>query len=174
MFKRTLATALLGTSLVGAGLIGGAAVASATPAGATTCPAGSWASTTLGQPTAAHAGVTGAALWRKHNNNVFSLRVSHTNRHVAVFSGTITSDGALPVVARHLEGGDVVFTRSAHAIRFVFTNRGAVDGIDFGALCASHITVALNMNGAKLATNKIVIGAANTNPATNPFSEAKS
>ena len=172
MIKRLL-TSMIGTTLAAASVLAIGPVATA--AGATTpCPGGNWSSSTLGLPTAAHAGVTGAALWRQHDNNTYSLRVSHSNTHPALFAGTIVSDGTLVYVGRHLEGGDVIVSRSAHKIVFVFTNRGRVDGIDFAPLCATNVKIAITMNRAKLPTDEIVIGAANTNPTANPFTLVKS
>jgi hypothetical protein len=172
MVKRFLATSLIGVTLAGAAV---AAVATTTTAaaGAANCPAGSWDGSTLGTPTGVHAGMTGAALWRASNNNVFSLRVSHTPGHAVLYTGAISTDGALVYVPRHLERGDVIHRVSSHTIVFAMTNIGHLDGLDFAPLCASKVTIGLALNRSKLPTNEVVIGSSDSHPASNPFTETK-
>lgn len=172
MFKRFLATTLVGATLAVSGLAAaGAATASAT--GAVTCPSGSWDRSTLGAPSGVHAGMTGAAVWRSSDNNVFSLRVSHAPGGVVLYTGAISTDGALVFVPRHLERGDVIRRVSAHTIVFAMTNIGHLDGLDFAPLCASKVSIGLKLNGTPLPTSDVVIGSANAHPTTNPFTETK-
>jgi hypothetical protein len=173
MFQRFLATTLIAATLAAAG-VAAVATTSAAAAGAATCPSGSWDSSTLGTPTGVHAGMTGAALWRASDNNVFSLRVSHTAGHAVLYTGSITTDGALVYVARHLERGDVIRRVSPHTIVFAMTNIGHLDGIDFAPLCASKVSIGLNLNRTRLPTDEIVIGSGDAHPASNPLTEVKS
>ena len=173
MFKRFLATTLSGTTLAIGALVG-VGTAAAAPIGASTCPSGSWDSSTLGVPSGVHAGMNGAALWRAVDNNVFSLRVSHASGRPVLYTGSITTDGVLVYVPRHLERGDVIRRRSRHTIVFAMTNIGHLDGLDFAPLCASKVTLHLKLNGSDLPTSEIVIGSSNVNPTSNPFTETKS
>ena len=87
----------------------------------------------------------------------------------AVFTGTVSTDGLLVSVHRHLEGGDITLSPGPHSVGYRFTNYGGVDGIDFVALCASTIRVTAYMNGHLVPASHIVIGAGNTHPGGQPI-----
>ncbi len=164
MIKRFLASTLAGGLLVAGAIVG----SGSTPAGATECPDGSWTDT-VGRPAEAVSGMTGAALFRLADNDHYRLRVSEAGRDRAVFTGTITTDGALVFGRRHLEGGDLTVRRDGNRVVFRFTNYGGVDGLDFGLRCASTLRVSIKMDGEPLATDLVVIGGDSAHPDTNPF-----
>ena len=165
MFRKLLVTTLAGaTVLVGSGFAAGAA---ATPAGASSCPTGAWPAYVEGRPPAAKLGLTGVALW--HDAQGWHLRESEAGPDRAVFTGTVSTDGGLVSVRRHLEGGDVTLTPGPHSVAYRFTNYGGVDGIDFGIACGSTVRITANLNGHPVGTAHIVIGAANAHPATTPI-----
>jgi hypothetical protein len=169
MIKRFLAITLAGGLLV-AGAIAGVAP---TPAGATAdCPGGTW-SDTVGRPAEVAPEVTGAALWRKTDGNLFRLRVSEAGLDFAGFRGTISTDGEIVYGRRHLEGGDLTLRRADGKVRFFFRNRGGVDGLDFYVRCAGFVKITVRMNGELLTTDQIVIGADSAHPAGNPFTVEK-
>jgi hypothetical protein len=168
--RNSLAAGLAGLTFAAgmAGVLAGPAGATTTTTTTAACPTGTWPSTDEGRPTQAERGMTGVALWHDHLG--WHLRASEAGPDRAVFTGHISTDGAIGGLARHLEGGDVVATRGAHDIWFRFTNYGGVDGIDFSLACASGFRLNVAMNGAPLPLAKIVIGPSNAHPASLPFS----
>jgi hypothetical protein len=117
--------------------------------------------------------MTGVALWRSDDNNIFKLRVSEAGGDVAGFRGTISTDGAIVFGRRHLEHGDLTISRSHGRVSFFFVNRGGVDGLDFAVRCASYVKLGVRMNGTPVPVEQIVIGADSAHPATNPFIHSK-
>lgn len=162
MLKRLLTVVVMCATL-------GWTLAMAAPAGATEadCPSGAWPSYAAGKPSEAEIGMTGMALWQDRTG--WHLRVSEAGKDRAVFRGSVTSDGRLAYVGRHLEGGDATISRSAHGIGFRFTNYGSVDGFDFRAACGTRLTFTVSMDGHRLAPAEIVIGATDAHPDRVPF-----
>jgi hypothetical protein len=166
MFKRLVAGSLASVALAGISIVAGGSVAGATT-GASSCPTGSWPAYTEGRPLAAKAGMTGVALW--HDSSGWHLRESEAGPDRAVFTGTVSTDGVLVSVRRHLEGGDVTVRPGPHSVGYRFTNYGGVDGIDFGAVCGSAIRVTAYLDGRAVPVSQIVIGAGNTHPSAQPI-----
>ncbi len=170
MIKRFLTSATACLMLVAASMVGSAATAAS--AGATTCPTGSWNAETLGAPTTLHAGMEGMALYRNHDNGVFSLRMS-TKHRVDLYWGSITSDGVLFYRAARTERGDYIRQVSPHKVVFAMSNFGHIDGLDFVPACGSKVTLHLGVFRHSLPTADIYLGAGATHPAANPFTEVK-
>jgi hypothetical protein len=168
MFKRLVAGSIAGGLLVAATFAGAAAA----PAGASSCPGGSWTDT-IGRPDEVKPGMTGVALWRYQDNDLYRFRVSEAGRDFAVFTGAISTDGYIVYGPRHLEGGDVALTRVPGKVSFRFTNFGGVDGIDFMVKCASYVKVGVRMNGELVPTGDIVVGGDSAHPDANPFTLEK-
>ncbi len=168
MIKRLLASSLAGGLLVAATFAG----TSAASAGASSCPDGTW-SDTLGRPAEVAPNMTGVALWRYQDNDLYRFRVSEAGRDLAVFTGAISTDGYIVYGPRYLEGGDVALTRVPGKVSFRFTNFGGVDGIDFAVKCASYVKVGVRMNGELLSTDDIVVGGDSAHPDANPFKVEK-
>lgn len=162
MLKRFLSVVLIGAAF-------GSTLATAVPAGAAEedCPSEAWPSYTAGRPTWVKVGMTGMALWR--DGSGWHLRVSEAGRDRAVFKGTITTDGRLAYVGRHLEGGDATISRSTDKIGFRFTNYGGVDGLDFRSACGTELTITGSIDGRRLPPTRVVIGRTNAHPAAVPF-----
>jgi hypothetical protein len=165
MLKRLVATTIVGATVLAGTVVTGARVAGA--ATTTSCPTGTWPSSVEGRPPAAKVGMTGVALW--HDSHGWHLRASEAGADKAVFAGTVSTDGLLVSVRRHLEGGDITLSPGPHRVGYRFTNYGGVDGIDFAALCASTIRVTAYMNGRLVPVSHIVIGAGNTHPSSQPI-----
>ncbi len=165
MLKRFLSTTIAGATLV-AGAFAFAAVPAST-AGASTCPSGVWPAAAEGRPTAAKPGMTGVALW--HDKYGWHLRESEAGRDRAVFAGTISTDGKLVSVRRHLEGGDVTVRPGPHSEAYRFTNYGGLDGIDFGVACGSGFRLTAFLDGHPVPASHIVIGAHNVHPSSQPI-----
>jgi hypothetical protein len=171
MLKRLVLTTLAGTIVVG-GLVAGGSVAgaSATAASTTassTCATSAWPAYVEGRPPAAKVGMTGVALW--HDVHGWHLRASEAGPDRVVFTGTVSTDGLLVSLRRHLEGGDITLRPGPHSVAYRFTNYGGVDGIDFGALCGSTIRVTAYLDGHAVPVSHIVVGAGDTHPASQPI-----
>jgi hypothetical protein len=168
MFKRLVAISIVTATVVAGGAaFAGATTSSTGTASTPSCSTGSWPQRVEGRPAGVKAGMTGVALW--HDSTGWHLRASEAGLDRAVFVGTVSTDGALVSVRRHLEGGDVTLTPGAHGVAYKFTNYGGVDGIDFGALCGSTITVTALLDGHVVPASHIVIGAGNTHPNRQPI-----
>jgi hypothetical protein len=167
MFKRLLLTTVAGAIVVGGSVVGGAAVAGASTTTASKCDTHAWPKAVEGRPPAAKVGMTGVALW--HDATGWHLRVSEAGPDRAVFTGTVSTDGLLVSVRRHLEGGDITLSPGPHSVGYRFTNYGGVDGIDFGALCGSAIRVTANLDGHPVPVSHMVIGSGNRHPASQPI-----
>jgi hypothetical protein len=170
MLKRLVSITLVGAALAAGGSVAGATTTSTAPKAAT-CPSGTWPAAVEGRPSAAKIGMTGVALW--HDSAGWHLRASEAGRDRAVFAGTVSTDGVLVSVRRHLEGGDVTVRPGPHSVAYRFTNYGGVDGIDFGAVCASTIRVTAYLDGHLVPASHIVIGAGNTHPTGQPVTVHK-
>jgi hypothetical protein len=157
---------LVVTALVGVSTLTGAGVAGAATA-PSSCPSGHWPAAVEGRPPAAKVGMTGVALW--HDRYGWHLRESEAGTDRAVFTGTVSTDGGLVSVRRHLEGGDATFHPGPHTLGYRFTNYGGVDGVDFGVACGSTIRVSAYLDGHAVPVSNVVIGAGNTHPAAMPI-----
>jgi hypothetical protein len=165
MLKKWIAsTAVLAASVTGIG-------AAAASASASTCPSGSYPSYVNGRPSDAKAGMTGMAVWR--DTHGWHLRVSEAGKDRAVFTGEIRTDGDIKDVARRVERRDAVLHVGKHVVAYRFTNYGGVDGIDFVVPCSSTVKFVVAMNGHRLPSDEILLGADNTHPSSNPFSISK-
>ena len=172
MLKRILTTTIVGAALMSGSMLVGV-TASAPAASASACPTGAWNSETLGIPAGARPGMSGVALFRKADNDVFSLRVS-TSRPAAVYVGSISvTEGAISYRAIRTERGDVIRQVSPQRIVFKMTNRGHLDGLDIRVPCSASVRFGVTVNGHKVAISKIVLGSGATHPASNPFTETK-
>ena len=168
MFKRLVAISIVTATVVAGGAaFAGATTSSNSTSSATKCSTGNWPQRVEGRPAGVKVGMTGVALW--HDSTGWHLRASEAGPDRAVFVGTVSTDGTLVSVRRHLEGGDVTLTPGAHSVAYKFTNYGGVDGIDFGALCGSRIIVTAVLDGHVVSSSHIVIGAGNTHPNGQPI-----
>ena len=167
MMKRLLATLVTGATLSTGALLAGPAAT----AGAVECPGGHWPAYTAGRPTEVAVGMTGMALWR--NDTGWHLRVSEEGRDLAVFRGSVSTDGVISAVSAQTEKGDWVVRRNKSSFGYLFTNFGGVDGLDFRTACASQITVSGKLNGVSIDPTTVYIGADNTHPESFPVTIEK-
>lgn len=131
--------------------------------------AGHWPASVQGKPTMLKAGArAGDYLW--HDSRGWHLRVTKVTSSKAVFTGRIRSDKPLRVSGVLLEKGDT-FTLSADklTLTYRFTNYGHIDGLDFRTACANRLGIAGSMDGTRLPTGRIWIGARGHHPLQNPF-----
>ena len=169
MFKKIAAITIVTATVVAGGALAGAATNDTTTntASSASCSTGRWPASVEGRPSGVKVGMTGVALW--HDTTGWHLRASEAGPDRAVFVGTVSADGALVSVRRHLEGGDVTLRPGPHSVAYRFTNYGGVDGIDFGALCGSTLKITAVLDGHLVPASHIVIGARNTHPTGQPI-----
>jgi hypothetical protein len=166
MIKRFLATTVVGGLLATAALVGSSPP---TPVGATGCSSGAW-SNTVGRPAEVAPSMTGAAVWRVADTDRFRFRVSEAGIDLARFRGSISTDGTVVAIGRHLEGGDLSVRLDNGRVVFAFQNRGGVDGFDLIVRCASVVRFNVRMNGEQLSPDQVVIGGDSAHPEATPFS----
>jgi hypothetical protein len=155
--------------LVAAPLVAAVPATAASAAG--TCPGGHYPAAVVGRPATVKVGMTGMAVWADQHG--WHLRVSEAGKDRAVFTGRITTDGTMKSVTRHTERGDLTLDRGRHRVVYRFTNHGGVDGLDVVLPCSSQVRFSVAMNGQRLSTNHIVVGAGAQHPGSNPFTIAK-
>ena len=173
MIKRILTTTIAGTILTTGVLFG--ATATASSASAAPCPSGSWNAVTLGVPSGAHPGMNGVAVFRKLDNDVFSVVMS-TNlpSRPVLYTGSITSDGPISYRSIRTETGDVIRKVAPNKIVFAMTNKGHLDGLNVTAPCSSTLRFTFNRGTHRVATGNIALGSGLAHPSTNPFAVTKS
>ncbi len=167
MIRKVLATLVTGATLSTGAMIAGPVA----PAVGRDCPGGRWPTQLDGRPTEVAVGMTGMALWR--DGRVWKLRVSEAGRDPALFTGVISTDGRIVAVAAHLERGDRIVRRSPSKIVYGFSNFGGVDGVNFGAACASQVTIGGRLNGVRLDPTTVYLGVDNAHPGSVPFTIEK-
>ena len=167
MLKRILATIVTGATLSTGAVMAGPA----TSAFGGDCPGGSWPTELDGRPTEVAVGMTGMALWR--DGRVWKLRVSEAGHDLALFTGSVSTDGRIVSVGAHLERGDRIVRRSPSRVDYGFTNFGGLDGLDFGAACASQVTIRGRLNGVQLDPTTVYLGHDNEHPDGIPFTIEK-
>jgi len=167
MLKRVLATLVTGATLSSGALVAGPAAS----ASGSDCPGGTWPSELDGRPAEVAVGMTGMALWR--DGRVWKLRVSEKGRDLAIFTGSISTDGRLVSVGANLERGDRLVRRSRSKVTYAFTNFGGIDGVNFGAACASQVTISGRLNGVILDTTTVYLGHGSQHPDGVPFTVEK-
>jgi len=168
--------------LLGAGsLLGTAGAASATVATKTraaSCLSASddaWPSWTNGRP--AHVDPkTAAGVYMWHDDTGWHLRVTHKTDSLRTFSGELVTAGRfIGVTSVRLEGNDWrSVSPDHHMITFRFENYGGIDGLNFRTHCAPSIAFTFVTDGNVLPANKVTIGRDGSNPASDPFSIARS
>ncbi len=171
MIKRFLTTGTAAVVLAATSFIGAGAAAPA--ANATTCPTGSWSSETLGRPANVARGMEGIAVYRNHDDSVFSIRMS-TSHRFEVYWGSITTDGTLHYTLARTERGDYARKVSANKVVFLMTNFGGIDGLDVVPTCASQVTFHFGVFHHAVPTSNVYLGSTAAHPSANPFTEAQS
>jgi len=154
-----------------ASVFAASATSSATASTATvaTCTDGHWPSSVQGRSTAFHAGAkAGDYIW--HDANGWHVRVTHAGTGREVFTGTIVSSAPLDAVPVKLEKNDVVtVSADKKTITYRLVNYGRIDGFDFRTACASRLSFSGRLDGVRLPTSRIWLGAFNRHPLENPF-----
>jgi len=90
-----------------------------------------------------------AGVYLQSDGDGLYLEVTHPGGRTVVFSGSLTSDGALQAIPFKLEPDDT-FTVSpdGHTLAFRFVNHGALDGVAVTTSCGSYVTLHAD-NGSK-------------------------
>jgi len=132
-----------------------------------------WPLYATGRPKGLDAGDAGGVyLW--HDDDGWHLRVTHSNDHVQVYSGTIATAGEIRFQRVLDERGDRAWVGpDHHELHFVFTNFGHLDGVDFQTRCAPRLGFALQGDGHALPASRVNIGYFSTHPANVPFQIAR-
>jgi hypothetical protein len=103
-------------------------------------------------------------------NNHWTLFVTHPHSAGQVFTGTITTNGALiHLNPMKFEGHDSATQVAPNEIKFRFVNRGYLDGISFEPTCANQITFNASINGLPAPSNQIFLGPSRTPAGSSPL-----
>ncbi len=154
-FRTLAATALalvLGLSISAAG---------AQPAG----PAGS--DPALGAPPLSPLAPYGYSIW--HEGARVHLRTTDLGGSAGLYSGTITTDGAIRDVELVRDEVSDWAVAGTHELDFHFRTWNAVDGVSFSVVGATWVTFRLYRNGHLISTEHIYLGAERLHPPGNPF-----
>jgi hypothetical protein len=165
---------LVGLSTVLALVVAPAGVAASTDGASVVTPAvactdGHWPASVQGRPVLFKAGARGGDyIW--HDAKGWHLRVTHPGTGRVVFTGTIVASAPLDAKPVKLEKNDVVtLSADKKTITYRLVNFGAIDGFDFTASCAAHISFGGRMDGVRLPAWRIRIGHNDRHPLENPF-----
>ena len=142
----------------------------AVSASATSCDRAPWGLRVQGAPRNFSGGDRGGDyLW--HDTTGFHLRVTHRSDDRVVYSGVISSPVPMSMDPVRLEKGDVAkLSTDRRTLVFAFANHGHVDGVNFHTACAAHLTVSrLNAGSARLAPDRVYLGALGLHPHQVPF-----
>ncbi|MBI1377471.1 MAG: hypothetical protein GC157_08325 [Frankiales bacterium] len=173
------AVAAVSASALAAGLAvaapsaaGAAPLAPSSTTATATCSTGTVPDRFEGRPAGLHAGLpTGYWIW--HNATGWHLFATHPGTRKVVFSGFVTASDELHATGVRLEhgrGGDRWWIGPRHhTLAFRFTNVGGVDLLRIGADCSSRVAFELFVNGHKVPTDRIHLGAHAVSPTSNPF-----
>jgi hypothetical protein len=132
------------------------------------CDEGHWPATVQGRPERLHAGSTnGFYVW--HDSSGWHLRTTTPTRTAHVFTGRITSTGAIKVVSRVRDENDDRITVSGNTLVFRFVTYAGIDGVDFTIGCTSSVGFALREGGSLIPPSLIFLGHTGRARA-NPFS----
>ena len=124
------------------------------------------------RPTAlSRLGASGYYVWNE--KGVWRVSVTHGDRRVQKFQGTITFDA--PISARPVgaEGTGDVVQSTASSASFAFVNYGGVDGVAVLAPCATVVTVNGSIDGQPVTTAQIFFGPTASNPPAVPAAITK-
>ena len=169
MSTKSNVAAIVAAATLAAGVgVAGADVAS-TPQPATCSTDGHWPAATDGRPAGLDAGDRGGVyLW--HDDGGWHLRVTHHGHDERTFSGTVTTTGTISAQRVKDERSDHVRVGpDGHELRFVFTNYGWMDGVDFTTRCAPALRVSVQGDGHELPASRIFLGRREVHPLSDPF-----
>ena len=154
------------------------AVAPASPAMAAVkkttakCDATGWA-TVAGRPAALTA-LAPAGIYVWNEKGVWRVAVTHSDRRVQVFQGTVSFDVAMTATPVGVEGRFDVVVPNKNSASFTFKNYGGIDSIAITAPCATTVSVTGTIDGAPIDVSQIFLGPTGTNPAAVPATITKS
>lgn len=155
-------------------VVGPAVPASAAKKTAARCDAVTGWSNAAGRPVGlTRLGASGVYVWNE--KGVWRLSVTHADRRLQRFQGSISFDAAITARPVGAEGtfGDVVQTNGS-TVSFSFANFGGVDGVAVTAACAAAVTITATVDGQPIAPAQMFIGGAATNPSAVPVVITKS
>jgi hypothetical protein len=170
--------AVVGTSatlLVG-GLVAAAPADAATPATPTqaSCSTGKLPASVLGDPKV-RAGQT-AGTYLAHGTGTtsersgYGLAVTHPGAKPEIFTGKVTSSAPITFVKVRDEKHDVVRLSADHkTLTYRLVNYGGIDGVAFRADCAKTVTFDMALDGHRLPTARVFLGAQRVHPSSVPF-----
>ncbi len=140
---------------------------------ATKCDAtAGWGAVASRPTTLARLGTSGVYVWNE--KGVWRVSVTHPDRKVQKFQGTITFDAPMAAKPVGAEGtGDVVQSNATTAT-FSFANYGGVDGVAVTAPCANVVTISGSIDGQPLTVTQVFLGSSGANPTVVPVVLTKS
>lgn len=173
-FVRMLIVGSMLAVVVSLAVVGSPGAASAAKKTAAKCdPVAGWTNVAGRPASLTRLGPTGMYVWNE--KGVWRLSVTHADRRLQKFQGTISFDA--PVSSRPVgaEGtfGDVVQSNGSTA-SFTFANYGGVDGIAVTAPCATVVTVTGTIDGQPLTVSQVFLGSTGANPGAVPVVLTKS
>jgi hypothetical protein len=146
-----------------------AATAGAAKKTAARCDASAGWTAAQGRPaTLGRLGLSGFYVW--NDKGTWRVSVTHENRKLSKFQGTLTFDAAVSGKPVGAEGtyGDVVVT-GPNTVSFSFSNYGGVDGVAIAAPCATSVALTGTIDAVPVEPDEIFVGSQSLNPSAVPL-----
>ena len=137
----------------------------------TKCDAASWASV-AGRPVAL-APLAPAGIYVWNEKGIWRVAVTHADRRVQVFQGTVSFDAAMTATPVGVEGRFDVVVPNKNAASFTFKNYGGIDSIAIAAPCATTMSITGTIDGTPVDVSQVYLGSAGANPTAIPATITK-
>ena len=135
------------------------------------CEAGGWIGA-AGRPTNLGA-LAPAGIYVWIEKGFWRVAVTHADRRVQVFQGTVSFDAAMSATPVGVEGRFDVVVPNKNSASFTFKNYGGIDSIAISAPCATTMSVTGTIDGSPIDASQIFLGPNGTNPAAVPATVTK-
>ena len=136
------------------------------------CDATGWASVS-GRPVALGP-LAPAGIYVWNEKGVWRVAVTHADRRVQVFQGTVSFDVAMTATPVGVEGRFDVVVPNKNAASFTFKNYGGIDSIAITAPCATTMSVTGTIDGTPVDVSQIFLGPTGANPTAVPATITRS
>ncbi len=164
--------ALLATAALAAVAVGPASPAFAgVKKPAAKCEAGGWIGV-AGRPANLGA-LAPAGIYVWIEKGLWRVAVTHADRRVQVFQGTVSFDAAMSATPVGVEGRFDVVVPNKNSASFTFKNYGGIDSIAISAPCATTMSVTGTIDGTPIDASQIFLGPNGTNPVAVPATVTK-
>ena len=164
--------ALLATAALAAVAVGPASPALAgVKKPAAKCEAGGWIGV-AGRPANLGA-LAPAGIYVWIEKGLWRVAVTHADRRVQVFQGTVSFDAVMSATPVGVEGRFDVVVPNKNSASFTFKNYGGIDSIAISAPCATTMSVTGTIDGTPIDASQIFLGPSGTNPVAVPATVTK-